>query len=510
MSNIQPYNDETTLSNIFLRRIRVPTEPSLGKFSSALLGIFIKHYHDKINELLNLRDKKMLEVNDFLTIKVPFEDLGVPIEKNIPRAKKYVEKHIKSVIGCPCIICDDNTKKYKYIPLLKYAEPNDNGCCTLLFNDVLLDHVLPKKEYGHYSSGIVEEIHEKNMYAGYIYEEALSWENLFNHGRNPFFIWTLSDIRKKFSFDNVVICEDGTNIKVTNINKQMRIDNLVRTFKRAVQVINDYHDTGKIRFWLDVEEITSGKKKPGRSPKNCFRFEIHREKRNVRIESFHDAVQQELQFDDVTDNVIILDNYYSIKKILSNKNVSPAKIDKIITQIKERETPDNNFSEIVLTKIKEVVSKNGKKDEKQWWYILRAVLWRDYQLGEPGKNDSMQVSDGWPDNLDEKIKLMQESFEVQDRVIREHPELSLTPEKVKSILGNEFRDYCLNTNPPKPLRDWRDATTLFFTVLNKSWFKKNLTYGNNGNNQAAGAAQSGNAADQAYDYFIRQGGQGVI
>ena len=57
----------TTLSNIFLRRIRVPTEKSLGKLSSALLDIFIEHYKDKKDELLSLRKKKMPEVNRFLT-----------------------------------------------------------------------------------------------------------------------------------------------------------------------------------------------------------------------------------------------------------------------------------------------------------------------------------------------------------------------------------------------------------------------------------------------------------
>ena len=312
MSNIQPYQDMTTLSNIFLRRIRVPTEKSLGKLSSALLDIFIEHYKDKKDELLSLRKKKMPEVNRFLTLKVTFEDLHFATDKNLPRAKDHIESYMLKITGCPCIIWDDKKQKYKTLPLLKAADVDLEGYCIITFNDVLLEHLLP------------------NMYAGYIYQEACSWENLYNHGRNPFFIWTIFDLRKKFSFDDIIICEDGTKIKVTEPKKKMRIDNLLgKVLNSAIKNINDLYDQGKIRFWIDVSCSYTGEKKPGRPPKNCFRFEIHKEKKNNNIESFQSAVQQEIQFDEC----IILDNVYMIHNILKGKKVPQSKID-IITASK--------------------------------------------------------------------------------------------------------------------------------------------------------------------------------
>ena len=144
MSNIRPYQDMTTLSNIFLRRIRVPTEKSLGKLSSALLDIFIEHYKDKKDELLSLREKKMPEVNRFLTLKVTFEDLHFAADKNLPRAKDYIESYMLKITDCPCIIWDDKKQKYKTLPLLKAADVDLEGYCIITFNDVLLEHLLPK------------------------------------------------------------------------------------------------------------------------------------------------------------------------------------------------------------------------------------------------------------------------------------------------------------------------------------------------------------------------------
>lgn len=486
MSNIQPHYKETDISNSYLRRLRVSTEKGVCKLSSALLKIFIENFEDKVEELRNLRDKKMSEVNEYLTVRVSFEELGVSISKNLPRAKKSVENSIDFIgdKGCPCIILDSDTKNFKYIPLLKYWKIFDEGYCDVMFNDVLLDHILPNEAHGPCSPDIINEIENKNIYASYIYQEACSWRNLYNHGKNPFFIWSLSDVRKKFSFDNITLSNDGNIISTTNINKKMRIDNLLRIFNSAIKVINEFYDRGKIKFWLDLKVYSNDKKKPGRSPKNCFRFEIHKEKRNISSVS-QTATQQKLQFDDY----IMVDNPYMFRDILKGRNVPAAKIDKIIDQIKEKDAVENNFSERVLTKIRDIDSRNSNKDDKQWWYILRAALWRDFQLGEPGRNESIDISPSWPDNIDDKIKLMEKSYEICDRAIREHPELSLTQEKVISILGHEFRDYCINSDPPKPLRNWKDATELFFTLLKKPWFKNKLNYGT-GDNQIHGQCQS--------------------
>ena len=506
MSNIQLYQDMTTLSNIFLRRIRVPTEKSLGKLSSALLDIFIEHYKDKKDELLSLREKKMPEVNRFLTLKVTFGDLHFAAEKNLPRAKDYIESYILKITECPCIIWDDKKQKYKTLPLLKAADVDLEGYCKITFNDVLLEHLLPKSEYGAYEPEIIKELQKKNMYAGYIYQEACSWENLYNHGRNPFFIWTLSDIRKKFSFDEIIICEDGTKIKVTEPKKKMRIDNLLgKVLNPAIKNINDLYDQGKIRFWIDVSCSYTGEKKTGRSPKNCFRFEIHKEKKNNNIESFQSAVQQEIQFDEC----IILDNVYMIHNILKGKKVPQSKIDKITGQIKERETADNNYSEQVLSKIRTVDSKHGDKGDKEWWYIISAVLWREFHLGVPGKKELQSMTSGWPDTIDEKIKLMQNSWEICDKAIREYPHLNLTQEKVISILGNEFKEYCIKSNPPKTLRDWEDATSLFYTLLGKPYFNEKLNYGTE-NNQKTDTGQSDTASNRADDYFKRRGSQRIL
>ena len=109
----------------------------------------------------------------------------------------------------------------------------------------------------------------------------------------------------------MIICEEGAKIKVTEPKKKMRIDNLLgKVLNPAIKNINDLYDLGKIRFWIDVRCTYTGEKKPGRSPKNCFRFEIHKEKKNNNIESFQSAVQQEIQFDEC----IILDNVYMIHK----------------------------------------------------------------------------------------------------------------------------------------------------------------------------------------------------
>ena len=488
------------MSNSFLRRIRVPTEKGVSKLSAALLNIFILNFQDKIEELRSLRGKKMSEVNEFLTVKVSFEELGVSVSKNLPRAKESVEKNIDVIgaYGCPCIIWNDKEKKFRPLPILKYWNVTNDGYCSIKFNDVLLEHVLPKKEYGRYSTDIINEIENINNYASYIFQEACSWENLFNHGKNPFFIWSLADVRKKFSFDNIILSNDGTTIITKEVNRQMRIDNLLRVFNSAIKIINDFFDCGKIRFWLDLQVYSTDKKKPGRSPKNCFRFEIHKEKRSINITS-QTAVHQEIKYDEF----VVVDNLYYIRKILKGRNVPAVKIDKILSQIEEKDTVENNYAERVLTKIREVDTRNNNKDEKQWWYILRAVLWRDFQLGEPGRNESIAISMSWPDTIDEKIKLMQKSYEICDRAIEEHPELSLTSEKVISILGHEFREYCINSNPPKPLRDWKDATELFYTLLTKSWFKNKLNYGN-GDNQIYERCQS-NYSEEAMLRFYGRG-----
>ena len=201
MSNIQPHYKETDMSNSYLRRLRVSTEKGVCKLSSALLKIFIENFEDKVEELRNLRDKKMSEVNEFLTVRVSYEELGISVGKNPSRTKDYVENCIDFIgaDGCPCIIIDSDTKKFKYLPLLKCWAPSGEGYYDVMFNDVLLDHILPNEAHGPCSPDIINEIENKNIYASYIYQEACSWRNLYNHGKNPFFTWSLASVQAALS-----------------------------------------------------------------------------------------------------------------------------------------------------------------------------------------------------------------------------------------------------------------------------------------------------------------------
>lgn len=490
MTDIQLHHNETLFSMSFLTRLQVPTERSLDTCCTALIELFVERYKDDIDKLLQLGNEKLDEVDKYLTVVVDMEDLGVKSGKNPSRAIKLLQENLNIITSTtPYIIYEilsGGKKVYQSLPLIKYSKVEDNGKCTIIFNDQLRFHISPKKKYGKCCVDSLRDIKNLNIYAGIIYEEACAYQNYYNHGMNPFFDWSEQHLREKFSFDQMIGVTGKVKTEEYDVVriKTMRIDFIrKKILPKALDVLEKFFKNGKIPFWVKMTTSDTGKKKVGRPQKRNFRFEIIK----TTVVLTDAAVQQEIPFDEYEE----ITNHTEMKKEMTLLGFPKEFTDKVLIDTENLEAEGVISSENVISKIRYVKSKYAAKGKKQCRNILRKILWDDFNIGEEVKkcDESEHYLLPWPDNINDKIRAMQESYEICDRAIREHPELSLTSEKVINILGHEFRDYCINSNHPKPLRDWKDATELFYTLLKKSWFVNKLNY-ENGDNQIYEQCQS--------------------
>lgn len=513
MSAIQLHHNETIFSNTFLRRLQVPTDKPLDSCCQALLQLFVDLYGDKIEELIKLGERNLKEAERFLTIDVPAKDLGVSTERNPSRVLDNLRTRLDMLYAHPYILFDvierGGKRGYAALPLLIEYNVGADGSCKLVFNPRLRFHVSKsytmENNYGLCSLSLVKEIKEKNVYAGILYEEGCSWQNFYVKNGDPFFNWSLGELRRKFSFDLMTdLSKDGKSYKISSV-KNMRVDNLIKNILiPALDVLEEFFVHGKIGFWLDMDTYFSGPKRSGRPPKDSFHFTLRKKPRVIISEGGpKDAIQL-----DMFDSYEEINNYTELKKEFGFVFDSKKYIADIIKEIQERETDDSTLSERVLTKVRKIRTNYEKKktrDERRM--ILVKALREDFHLGnEPSNNKFSHQEkatlrrDGaeWPSDLDAKIDAMKQCYEICDKAARE---MNLSQEEVLLRLDKNFRAYCKRTN--KPLTGWEDATNLFFSVLDKVWLLNYSEDGNNGVNGSAGRNQSDNAEEAALRYFER-------
>ena len=510
MGEIRVYTDELLFSNKFLERLQNPTDPAIDKCSTALLQLFIDKYAHRKEELLNLTEKSVAEANKFLTQELTDEDLGFLRGRHPARTFSQTEKYLEWIHSTPYIVfetLEDGKICYEKLPLIKdHKVVGDKH--KVIFNDMLIYHISPDKQFGRCSLSVLKAIKKKSIVAGILYEVGCRWQFAYNGGKGPFFDYTEKQLREKLTFDKMQFADAMTEdkpVKMTEYKpvkiKCMRIDNIRRlVLEPALEVLKQFFDKGDIDFYLEMSTFLVAAKKEGRPPKKNFRFKIIKKDILSSKSSQKEPVQQQL-FDDYEEINNLTEIETELKQVIKSTDL----INRIIRQIKDKEVEDNNFSEVVLTKLRNIRTKYAKKGTMEWGKVLLQVLADDFSLGDlkmsTPKDYAKKIS--WPDTIGEKIKLMQNSWEICDKAIRDYPHLSLNQEKVISILGNEFKAFCMNSNPPKPLRNWKDATDLFFTMLGKTWFTKkiNCENGNNGNNETAAESDCSSSEEAMLRFY---------
>ena len=476
MGAIQLYNNETFFSNSFRRRFQNSTERTVDSVSTCILDLFIQNYKDKIDEFLRYEEMNEAEQLHFLTVKVSITDMGFQTGKNPARAISHVRVSLKTLNDSPYVIretVEGGIRKYHSLPLLKYSKIDEEGNCTFVFNDMLRFHISPKKRFTLCDLYTLKEIKKKSICAGIIYEEACSWANN-KDGKTPYFDWSTSELRQKLLYDKISeISPDGTSITVIP-QKKMRVDHLIRNvLKPALEVLEDFFSKGKIAFWVEMITYLTETKKRGRPPKNSFHFLIRKEKAVEGINTSVNIAQSE-----IFDKFVEINNYTEIQKELSLVLDSKKFISTIMKQIQEREETDSLLPERALTIIRNARSIYSEKKKKyEWRNLLLAILWEEEKLGkEPSKKKEVDSkdTDSWPETLDEKIEAMKQCYEICDRAARIY---NFSQEETLSLLDRNFRVYCHNYS--KPLKNWIDATELFFNVINKPWFLNYNVYEKN-------------------------------
>jgi hypothetical protein len=472
MNGDRPIHDDGGwFSHQYLQRLQNSTDPGVDRCSTSLLEVFTRKFLPRKKELLAIREREnMKEINDILTVELTDADLGFRAGEHPTRTLNKTEKYLKRVIADPFVTFTQNTDGqmvYEVLPIIK-GEKTVNGKHLVLFNDLLLNHISPVKKYSPCSLILSKEIREKNVVAGILYEEGCRWKKTYNQGKPPFFEFTEKKLREKLLYDKMEISENKTTYTSVE-NKHMRIDKIRElVLKPALAVLKEFFDLGKLDFYLHMTTFVTEAKKIGRPPKNNFRFTILNRLMVPAHVSVQDSTEQD-QYDPFEE----INNYTEIAKELRNVYENDF-IEIIIKQVEALEADNPAISEEVLTKIREKFTFYKNRGGKQLGNILNAVLWQDFGIGKPPKNDkSCQQGEllFWPDSLEEKIKVMKENYVICDRAQRE---FELSQARTLSILENEFLRYCLDTE--KPLKDLRDATRLFFNVIKEPWFFKK--YGN--------------------------------
>ena len=475
--DITVYDDGGWFTYQFLQRLQNSTDPGVDRCSTSLLEVFTRKFLPRKEELLAVRGgNNREEINEILTVELTDADLGFIAGEHPTRTLNKTEKYLEKVIAYPFVTFKEKTDGqfvYELLPLIK-GEKTVNGKHLVVFNDLLLDHISPVRKYNPYSLNLSKEIRKKNVVAGILYEEGCRWKRTYNQGRPPFFEFTEKKLREKLLYDKMEFSKDMKTYKSVKI-RSMRTDNLISSvLKPALAVLEEFFNAGKLDFFLRMDTYIAAAKKVGRPPKKKFRFTVLNKLMASARVSVQDAAEKE-QYD----TYVEINNFTEIAKELQNVYENDY-IEKIIKQVEALEVDNPAISEDVLTKIRQILTTYEKRGKKQLGNILTAVMWRDFNIGKAPKNDkSCQQGEllFWPDSLEEKIKVMQQHYVICDRTKRE---FGLSQERTISILGNEFQHYCQTKG--KPLKDLKDATDLFFNVMNKPWFLKTYGYDKRNNN----------------------------
>lgn len=440
MSEIIVYKDENLISNKFLHRLQNPTDSGMDTCNTSLLEVFIREYGHCKGELMEMRKKNMDEVNEFFTKELSDEELGFISGKHPSRTFNQTEKYLDRVISFPLItfeLQENGRIEYEKMPLIKQKKTS-NGKHVVVFNDMLLDHIVPpldpSKGYGKCSWALLKEIKKVNIVAGLLYEEGCRRKYAYNRGNPPFFNFTEKELRQKLSFDKMEFSDDMRDYKTIKI-KAMRSDK-IRTLvlKPAIETLMDFFNKGKTDFWLEMSHFLELPKRKGRPPKKNFHFVIH-------IRSFVSG-----QAPKTTAQTELFDGYEEINTLSEIKTELEKTIrscnlrEYILHQIKEKEGTDPTFPTKVLHKITDVKSRQSEKEYRKGFLLLTA-LWNDCDnLGKepPTKRATKKAVPNWKVfSLDQKIEFMQENQEFLDEVCR----IGLSSDQTKTILSEDFKNY---------------------------------------------------------------------
>ena len=178
----------------------------------------------------------------------------------------------------------------------------------------------------------------------------------------------------------------------------------------------------------------------------------------------------------------------------SKFGISKQYIMTVCSQLKQRlesGNPDKELPSKLSNKISAMRTRYGSAGPKAVGRNIVNAFWEDFQLGTEPKKKAKASSpfQFWPESLEEKIALMQQSSDFVNKAA----ELGgIGVEEVISLLGTTFLNKCRMES--KPLKDWEDATS-FFTNWLKYYIKNRSKYGND---QQRTASSKGTAA---FDFF---------
>ena len=466
MGEIETYNDLVPTSNEWLRRYQVPTDRVIDRTSFELIKIFVDTIDPNMERLPGLGDEPLDEANKFLTVEL--ESIGLKLGKNPAREISRAEDILKLIKSNPYITYTserDGKKVYHEMPLLKFSEITSDGKCKLIFNDALRYFFFPENNFSLCSFRLLKDIRKRNICAAIIYEEACSYENLFNLGRVPSFSWSLNDVRKKFSYDRMKnFSEDGTEYVSIPIKTMRSADIRARVVNPALAELEKLFYEGITNFWLSLDNRAEKKSGAGRPAKDYFRFTLRKDKKDASG-SPSVACQQEIQFDEYEEiNILSL-----IKSELKGYITSKPLLSAIIKQIGEGKAHGSEPD--ILQTIRNIKShKNsiGKNKYEVGSKILTA-LGTDYGLGDLSKikkkeEDNADEKNEWPDTLDGRIKKMMENPDIKERASNE---FSLSGNEVDYLISGLFFETCFRNDKHKnPGEPWNKIVNHFFAWLN--------------------------------------------
>ena len=215
------------------------------------------------------------EMNKALTVTLSNEDLGFDSGKNPERVINEVSRCLDFVYDYPFVVPQDSRngkESYLKVRIIKGNAKTDDGRHTVVFNDLMYYVIFPEEKYGKCSLQILEEMSNANPYAVLLYQEGCSRQFDLTRSGNPWFDLSERKLRLKFLFDKMDSPDEKFEAFTTIPIKGMRIDNIrSRVLKPALQVIEDFFNTGKISFWLEMTEGVVTKVSRGR-PKKTRNF----------------------------------------------------------------------------------------------------------------------------------------------------------------------------------------------------------------------------------------------
>ena len=504
MAEIERNNtNEVSVSNFFLRRLQIPTDPALNKCSYNLFVIFCKKFGCRKEEFRSILSMPTEVANQFLSVAISNEELGFNSGKNPTRVYNEIEGYLDSIFKFPFVVVAENKQgkeTYLKLPLIKGHAKTEKNKHLVIFNDLLYYAIFPEEKYGRCSLEILEKMRNKSPFAVILYEEGCSRQFDLCLGGNPWFEFSEKKLREKFLFVQIISVDSNfENYDIKSI-KGMRIDKIrSMVLKPALRVIEDFFNAGKISFRLKMSESTTKKVGRGRPKKSSnFHFWLdfsHEEE--ISPDNKCTILEGELFFDSETLQTV-KNISTELTKALNGSGFLMANsyIATVTAQLKNRlesQNPDKELPKMISDKIREIRSRYQGKGAKAISRNIVNALWQDFQLGnKPKKTTAVQSSlIFWPDVLEEKIALMQQSNDL----VREVAELfGITSDEVISLLGTFFYERCKKER--NKLKDWKDAKSFFINWL--KYFLKNRN--NNGNEQQ----QTNNNMGKIYSYFSQR------